>query len=309
MHINVAADMSSDTHVPSIRLRNPPDLSSSSQRIWPRRALQRQQLVSVLSSSTNPSTAGLSFDPDSYDTQQDGPADPNDMAHWLDLERFEDWDKPTLETLRPDIHIPLEEELFPIAVAEDGETLPFEFHPSHPYGDLHQPMYGFSSKLKVPNGRHQHTTATEPIKQEDNHSMQSVLHRARHSTGANPPHWPFRRYGPGPSGSNCLVRAELSRPWRPYRNVWTDLNLENLIPEGKPSHDAVEISKPMISGATGSRSQQSDRTGYTSIARPQGPRSLLDEIDSLFEHETSQYSTSPRASTSPAPWASSVQTS
>lgn len=52
--------------------------------------------------------------------------------------------------------------------------------------------------------------------------------RAQHETRANEPVWPFKRFGPGQGGQGALQRAESLHPWRPYKDVWADLGLQEL---------------------------------------------------------------------------------
>ena len=160
-----------------------------------------------------------------------------EVPDWIDMDRYEDWERPTLETLCPAIRIPFEEDLFPIAVAEDGESLPSEIHPSHPYGNLHHHSLPYTSRFKLPPRRGLgHQSGEEPIQRDSQTDGASMpLHlglRARQTIAPNTPVWPFRRYGPGPGGPNALQRAESKRPWRPYKAVWADLGLEELLPVG-----------------------------------------------------------------------------
>lgn len=168
---------------------------------------------------------------------------------WLDLDRYEDWEMPRLDILRPDVRVQDEGNLFPIALAEDGETLPSDLHPSHPYGDLHCPTRAYLHKMKAwpvnvdaimpsiqemekawNSEREKRSTSSEPDhcasgcgNERCTCQPMSTKLRARQTVAINDPHWPFKRFGPGRGGPNSLLRNDLQRPWRPYRNIWADL--------------------------------------------------------------------------------------
>lgn len=244
--------MSADAYVSSIRIRPPLNLSSSS-RLPNRRNVQHRLLTSnfrnwggedrEIDSALN---GGARVDSDSYDLPaiESGNGDVEDIPHWIDLDRFEDWDRPTLDSLCPTIRIPFEDDLFPVAVAEDGESLPAEIHPSHPYGNLYQTVPPYNSRPKLPAHRGFRISAIEDAEgkaneMDDVSAPPHLILRARQSIAPNPPSWPFRRFGPGPGGPNALLRAESIRPWRPYKAIWADLGLEELLPNGAKVKDGL----------------------------------------------------------------------
>jgi hypothetical protein len=233
--------------------------SNTSQRMWVDSRMQREAYHSSLlttlgSGSTSTQRHNIQdqhhSDALNNDLYEQGGEEiggvPSTSDNWLDMDRFEDWQKPTLDILCPDIHIPEEEQLFPIAIAEDGETLPSELHPSHPYGDLHQPSIPYSNRFQVlrrpggpdeaPNGKARKRKrgldkAEEDDSDEEHHSDadNAETGQSNHfSIALNPPRWPFQRFGPGPGGPNSLMRNELQKPWRPYRAVWTELDLSSM---------------------------------------------------------------------------------
>lgn len=242
--------MSADAYVSSIRLRPPLNLSSS--RVPSRRNVQHRLWTSGYRNwggeerDVDPALTGAQLDSDSYDppTMEIGNGDVQDIPHWIDLDRFEDWDRPTLDSLCPTIRIPFEDDLFPVAVAEDGESLPAEIHPSYPYGNLHQTVPSYNSRPKLParRGFRFPTTEESEGKADQTEKLSAPPHlalRARQGIAPNAPIWPFRRYGPGPGGPNALSRAESTRPWRPYKAIWADLGLEELIPQGAKIKDGL----------------------------------------------------------------------
>lgn len=349
--------MSADAHVSAARLRLPPSLASDgSNRLGPRRALQRQHLLALRpgigtggDGSASSSGAGgvgaatghpargahalpggalahaVSFEPDAFDGPYDlldggggnggGGGGAGDGA-WLDVDRFEDWDRPTLDVLRPNIRVAFEEELFPVAVAEDGETLPSELHPSYPYGDLHAPSTPYIRASKLPANQysghstdmvsyhafhHDYHTARRPSALPAAPISERMVARARQMTGNNPAPWPFRRFGPGQGGPSALARAESRRPWRPYRAVWTDLDLEGLAHAHQglpcdPLKERQDQERRRQKRARRCRGPQTPpahshvkpRPACEDVARPAGPPSLLAEIDSLLP-EPEQY--------------------
>lgn len=275
------------------------------------------------------------LDPHAFDGMHDSVHDAgdghgaagSDPRIWLDEERFEDWQRPTLDVLCPDVHIALEEELFPVAVAEDGETLPSELHPSHPYGDLHAPGAAFAEPARQSSqssgahaiGKPGDGSSTTPHARGRRDLVpvpaapplsERVLLRSRQTTSANRPHWPFRRFGPGHGGPLSLARAEASRPWRPYRMTWSDNDLQSLAQlSAGLTRDPLEerrnqqrrrerwkqqehaiVTPPPKTHAQQSTARAADKrkAGAATMSegdvqpwRPQGPESLLREIDSL----------------------------
>lgn len=245
--------MSADAYVSSSRLRPPTNLTSS---ILPnRRNAQHRQMFSSPSSAyrgwRGEEREGDSILPrnrldlEPHDAHIDGAgggsAGMQDLPDWIDLDRYEDWDRPTLESLRPMIRIPYEDDLFPIAIAEDGESLPSEIHPSYPYGNLHQHPSSYTSRPKLPPRRGNRYQPSDDADGKTNRVIipPHLAHRARQSVAPNPPTWPFKRFGPGPGGPNALERAESNRFWRPYKAVWADLGLEELMPAGGNLKDRV----------------------------------------------------------------------
>ncbi|UZJ54048.1 hypothetical protein CBS101457_003368 [Exobasidium rhododendri] len=249
--------MSADAYVSAARLRPPANLSSST---FPnRRNGPHRQLYSTAASSAyrgwrgedregDPALTGAQLDSDSYNPPADGVGgngELQDLPDWIDMDRYEDWERPTLESLCPLIRILYEDDLFPVAVAEDGESLPSEIHPSHPYGNLHHHPLPYNSRSKLPPRRGIRFDATTEISGRNSQAdaMDVPTHlatRARQSVSPCTPIWPFKRFGPGPGGPNVLERAENNRYWRPYKAVWADLGLEELLPSGaKVKHNAV----------------------------------------------------------------------
>ncbi|PWN37738.1 uncharacterized protein FA14DRAFT_153097 [Meira miltonrushii] len=233
--------------------------SNDPQRMWVDGRMQREVYYSSLAATDlgSGTNSGQRHNQDQHQTdalnndlyEQGGEeiGAPSGSDNWLDMDRFEDWQKPTLDILCPDIHILEEEQLFPIAIAEDGETLPSELHPSHPYGDLHQPSLPYSNRFQVlrrpggpdeaPNGKARKRKRQQDKAEEDNSEEEddsgpddnADSSQSNHfSIALNPPRWPFKRYGPGPGGPNSLMRNELRKPWRPYRAVWTELDLGSM---------------------------------------------------------------------------------
>lgn len=245
-------------------------------------------------------------------TGQDG------ATTWLDLDRFEDWDRPTLEALCPDIRIDYEEQIFPIAVAEDGETLPSQLHPSHPYGDVHLPAPPYTTKVKAGMVRHglgyvpQESAGSPPNGEQPTDLITSSpdMHRgwisgahaplddaasrlpphltvrARQSVAPNPPRWPFKRFGPGASGPSALMRSELSRPWRPYRAVWAEMDLATLLTSKMDIPDGITFARQRSNGERTTEALENGPASYhDQAARDQAQRSqagihaTADEVD------------------------------
>jgi hypothetical protein len=242
--------MSADAYVSSSRLRAPLNLSSS--RPPNRRNIQHRLLNASTSyrgwrgeeREGDPALAGAQLESDSYDPPIEGSGGVQSVPHWIDMDRYEDWDRPTLEALCPTIRIAYEDDLFPIAVAEDGESLPAEIHPSHPYGNLHQTALSYTSRPKLPPRRGLRYQSAEDTDGKAEHSdittaPAHMTFRARQGIAPNAPVWPFRRFGPGQGGPNALTRAENTRPWRPYKAVWADLGLEELLPLGAKVKDGL----------------------------------------------------------------------
>lgn len=242
--------MSADAYVSSSRLRAPLNLSSS--RKPNRRNIQHRLLNASAAyrgwrgeeREGDPALAGAQLDSDPYDPPLEGSGDVQSVPHWIDMDRYEDWDRPTLEALCPTIRIAYEDDLFPVAVAEDGESLPAEIHPSHPYGNLHQTALSYTSRPKLPprQGLRYQSAEDNDDKADHMEVVSAPAHlslRARQGIAPNAPNWPFRRFGPGPGGPNALTRAENTRPWRPYKAVWADLGLEELLPMGTKVKDGL----------------------------------------------------------------------
>lgn len=240
--------MSADAHVASSRLRPPLNLSSSS--LPGRRSAPHRLLTSSAAyrgwrgddRDGDPALLVPGLDSDGPDQHGDIAGDARDFPDWIDLDRYEDWERPTLTSLCPTIRIPYEDDLFPVAVAEDGESLPAEIHPSHPYGNLHTTTASYVSRAKVPSRRGLAFQAAEEADSRhhtDASTMPAYLSiRSRQGIAPNTPTWPFKRFGPGPGGSSALTRAESKRPWRPYKAVWADLGLEELLPQRDSVRDS-----------------------------------------------------------------------
>jgi len=137
--------------------------------------------------------------------------------------------------------------------ADEAEMLPSAVHPSYPTGHpyrrprpyistpklsslLHSnlallgPSIGPAkgSKNQAESGEGSDAALARPLKGLAPH----VLLRAATDTAANPPHWPFRRFGPGPGGASALQRHAARHPHRPTRDVWADLGLSEILPLG-----------------------------------------------------------------------------
>lgn len=245
---------------------NPTDLIGS-RRMWASNRMQREAYNSILSTHLGSGSSNAQrhlfneqhqadpFNNDLYEHAGQEVGMPSGSDTWLDTDRYEDWQKPTLDILCPHIHISEEEQLFPIAIAEDGETLPSELHPSHPFGDLHQPALPYSDRFQVlrrPAGMEEASKgkskkrkrpmdgkeldkfaeeekSEDEEEEDDDDPDEKESGQSNHlSIALNPPRWPFKRFGPGPGGPNSLLRSEFRKPWRPYRAVWTELDLGSM---------------------------------------------------------------------------------
>lgn len=265
--------MSADAFVTSSRLRAPPILSSNPTAELRRLRLSQTSAL-LLATDTPTAEAATSARPTPYHTVYDvrllrptareavsndpsqqvagAKGDGGGAVTWLDLDRFEDWDLPELEVVRPDVRIMDEAALFPIPLAEDGETLPSGLHPSYPYGDAHDPIQPYIRRLKawpvnidiiVPSeqdSEHEQLpqldwdyslvsadSAIPKVVASDTGRSQpiSTKIRARQLIAPSTPQWPFKRFGPGAGGPNALLKNEIKRPWRPYRNIWADMDV------------------------------------------------------------------------------------
>lgn len=266
--------------------------ASSSSRVGTNSAYNEARMAGMTFAGSSSWNGRMPADAEA-NAQGDGnaDADKNGSSHYLDLERFEDWENPTLDALYPDIKIDVEDQVFGVAVAEDGETLPSELHPSHPYGDLHQPKQAYISKslfgkrrgedevaagdgIALENGmiaveRHdkkKRFTGQEAIK-----IPAHLVTRSRQNFIANAPHWPFKRFGPGQGGPGALVRHELQHPWRPYRSAWSDLDFASLATHATNGEEVLQ------------RSRQMQRLEVGILAGEDASQTIRDEIDALVK--------------------------